>query len=136
MDFVQTVPYNNILNIRRQVLWPKKSLDFVRMPFDKSDNIMHLGIKRDKFISVVTINIDRNSMQICQFATLPTYQGQGLGKKLMEHIFKLVKIFNINKLWCNARENMCWFYEKYGLKKTDYSYVRNGINIIQMELNL
>jgi len=137
MDAVCTIPYTEVLKIRQQVLWPDKSIEFVKMPFDKSDNIMHFGIKKyNKLVSVVSINVDANEMQICQFATLPEYQGKGLGKVLMSHIFYKVNEYNIQKLWCNSREEKSGFYQKFGLKKTGVTYNRNNINIIQMELNI
>ena len=52
MELVRLIPYEDILTIRQKVLWPNKSIDYVKMPFDKSDNIKHLGIIKDKVVLV------------------------------------------------------------------------------------
>jgi len=135
------VDYHSVLEIRKEVLWPNKNLNYVKMPFDKSTNILHLGIIDNDIINIVSLNFeeqdhDYKSMQICQLATKKKYQGKGYGTIIMNYIICLAKEKNINKIWCNARIEKCGFYQKYGLKKTSKTYVRNGIKIIKMELIL
>ena len=134
---IKKMEYDDILDIRKKVLWPKRDHDFVKMPFDESEHILHIGLTDDlDIINVVSLDFKHNSMQICQLATVHKFQGKGYGKKLMKHIFNIAENRNIQKIWCNSRKEKCGFYSKYGLNKTGETYIRYGREIFQMELNL
>jgi hypothetical protein len=40
---------------------------------------------------------------------------------------------NIDRLWCNARVDKTEYYEKFGLTKTDKTYIKGGIDFVILE---
>ena len=134
---ITQIDYDTVLLIRQEVFWPNKDLDYVKMPFDQSKEILHFGmIEKKNIINVVSLDFSDKSMQICQFATVKQFQGKGYGTFLMNYIINMARERGINKVWCNSREEKCGFYKKFGLSSTGTIYIRNDKTLIEMELNL
>jgi len=129
---IKEVPIENILTIRREVMWPDKDIDFVKVKGD--DKAIHLGVyKNGKVVSIVSIYITKNNLQFRKFATLKNEQKKGYGTLLLKEIFKLSSKKNIDHIWCNARKNKSSFYEKFGLISTGKEFFKSGKSYIIME---
>jgi predicted GNAT family N-acyltransferase len=81
----------------------------------------HLGAFKDgKLIAVSSFMKAENShfkgaqYQLRGMATLEAYQGFGAGKLLLLKAIELLKLLNIECLWCNARIIAVDFYKKQG----------------------
>jgi GNAT superfamily N-acetyltransferase len=120
------------LPIRHQVMWPSKSINYVKLPNDFEGR--HYGIFLDeKLISVISLFITDTEAQFRKFATIKEYQGKGYGSLLLQEIFVMVKDISITKIWCNARQNKTDFYTKLGMVTTNRTFVKGGVDFVIME---
>jgi predicted GNAT family N-acyltransferase len=90
---------------------------------DLDPDTFHLGVfKNNQLIAVSSYmkaensNFKGSQYQLRGMATLSEHQGLGAGKLMMEKAVAILKEFDINCLWCNARVVAVPFYEKQGLK--------------------
>ncbi|TKG97040.1 GNAT family N-acetyltransferase [Puteibacter caeruleilacunae] len=120
------------LNIRHKVMWPDRSIEYVRVPND--DKGRHFGLFiNDKMISVISLFVVDNVAQFRKFATLTDYQGKGYGTILLKEIIALVEREHLDKVWCNARVDKSGYYAKFGMTLTDEKFVKGGIEYVIME---
>lgn len=118
--------------IRRDVLYPGQSLDKIRLSDDEKGT--HLGLfDQNKLISVLSYFRKGDSIQFRKFATLTDYQGKGYGSELLHYLIEISKAENIERIWCNARENASNFYSKFGFMKTNQSFQKDGVDFVIME---
>lgn len=120
------------LNIRHKVMWPDRSIDYVRVPND--DKGRHFGLFiNDKMISVISLFIANKEAQFRKFATLSDYQGKGFGTILLNRIMSIVEDENIYKIWCNARVDKSNYYARLGMVLTNNKFTKGGIDYVIME---
>ena len=118
--------------IRHEVMWSHKSIDFVKIADDTEG--VHLGLfLEEKLVSIVSLFFKNHTVQFRKFATLVDYQGRGLGVLLLNHVFQYVENQGIKKIWCNARSDKKGFYEKFGMVVTSEPLLKNGIEYVVME---
>jgi GNAT superfamily N-acetyltransferase len=112
---IQTISLEEVLPIRHQVMWPEKSLDFVKVLGD--EEAQHWGgFSEGELVSVISVFEEANSAQFRKFATLTSKQGQGFGSKLLQHTIAELKSRGIYEIWCHARLEKVGFYQKFGLE--------------------
>lgn len=118
--------------VRHEVMWPDEDFDYIKLKDD--DSGIHLGLfKGDTLISVVSLFIDKGIAQFRKFATLESEQGKGYGSRLLESVFEEAKVHDVKRIWCNARKNKKHFYQKFGFRETDTSFIKNGKSYVMME---
>ncbi|WP_350285393.1 GNAT family N-acetyltransferase [uncultured Croceitalea sp.] len=116
-------------------MWPNKPIAYVKLPND--DQGQHFGLfSQDKLIAVISLFIDGNDAQFRKFATLRQEQGKGHGTVLLQFILKTTIELSLESLWCNARADKTYFYEKFGMQKTDKQFLKGGIHYVIMEKQL
>ena len=119
--------------IRHIVMWPDHPVEFVQLEND--DKGIHYGLYKDEqLMSVVSCFEQNKEMQFRKFATLQQYQKQGLGTALLYFVLDKAKKKGIKKVWCNARSDKKYFYEKFGLIATDKHFIKAGISFSIMEV--
>jgi N-acetylglutamate synthase-like GNAT family acetyltransferase len=119
--------------IRQLVMWPNHPMEFVQLEDD--DKGIHYGIyKDDELVSVVSCFEQDKEMQFRKFATLQHMQKQGWGSSLLHFILEEARKKGITKVWCNARLDKKYFYEKFGLTATDKHFIKVGILFTIMEI--
>ncbi|PHR69357.1 MAG: GNAT family N-acetyltransferase [Lutibacter sp.] len=103
--------------LRRNISLTEKNED----DFDKTT--FHLGaFIDDKLVSVATfMQNDHKYFEGFQYrlrgmATLNEFQGKGLGKELILKAEEVLKVKEVDVLWCNARVVALGFYKKMGFK--------------------
>ncbi len=129
---VKRIPYESTWNIRHEVMWPGQVIDYVKLPNDKNGS--HFGLfVNDKLVSIVSAFISGEEAQFRKFATVKEEQGKGYGSKLLTYLMKELTTDRIERIWCNARVDKTGFYERFGMKKTDRSFSKGGIDYIIME---
>jgi len=102
-----------VLPIRKQVLWPEKSIDFVRV--DGDEDAVHFGyFKGYDLLGVVSIFQQNSNFQFRKLAVSFEHQGIGLGTKLVEHLKIYCESLDGYDLWCNARVEKLPFYGRMG----------------------
>lgn len=121
--------------IRHEVMWPDKSIDFVKV--DEDTEGVHLGLfENEKLVSIVSLFYKNNEMQFRKFATLVDFQGRGYGTILLNYVFQQAEKQGITKIWCNARSNKATFYARFGMLETGIRFVKEGVDYVVMEKNI
>ena len=132
---IHEVSVDEILAIRQYVLWPDKSIDFVKLPED--DSATHFGLfQNDQIVSIISLFPEGESIRFRKFATLPEYQGKGLGAKLLEYVFNYAKGKGHNRVWCDARTNALGFYGKFDFQKFSDPFLKEKIEYYKIEKHL
>ncbi len=120
------------LAIRHQVMWPNKPLDYIKLP--KDNERRHYGLfLEDQLISVISMFIHHKEAQFRKFATLESHQGKGYGSILLNEIMQIAATESLTKIWCNARQSKTNYYTKFGMKVTNKTYMKGGIDFVIME---
>lgn len=126
------ITVDETLPIRHRVMWPNKSIDYVKLPNDIEGR--HYGLfLNEKLISVISLFITDTEAQFRKFATIKEYQGKGYGSLLLQEIIGVAKNENLSKIWCNARQNKTDFYTKFGMVSTNRTFVKGGVDFVIME---
>lgn len=123
-----------VLPIRHIVLWPDKSLSFCEVEGD--DSAIHYGaFIGGKLVSVASVYNNGSEARLRKFATLPEYQGQGIGTEVIQRLVCDLKSENVSYFWCDARTSALSFYQKFGLcvegeefKKSNVAYYKMSVS--------
>lgn len=131
---IEKIPAEETWSIRHKVMWPEQPLDFVKLENDEEGQ--HFGLFTDeKLVSVVSLFIENNEMQFRKFATLQEYQGKGFGTQLLSEIIRIAAQEKVSKIWCNARYTKADYYKKFGIKLTETTFTKAGVDYVIMERN-
>lgn len=119
--------------LRHEVMWPSMPFDFIKLPEDAEGK--HFGLFIDsELVSIVSLfQKDTGTAQFRKFATKTNEQGKGYGTKLLLHLIAIAEKENIKKLWCNARLDKTDYYEKFGMTKTNKTYVKENLKFVILE---
>jgi len=129
---IKEIKPSETLEIRQRILWPGKTLEFVKSPND--DEGFHFGLFiANEMVSIISLFYNDKEAQFRKFATLTEHQGKGYGTTLFKYIIKLVQEKEIRRLWCNARGNKTEFYKKFGFNETGEKFEKEGVEFIIME---
>lgn len=129
---IQEIHYKETWDIRHKVMWPNQSIDYVKLSKDPTG--LHLGLLvKGKIVSIISVFITGKEAQFRKFATLTEEQGNGYGSKLLEYLMNKLAQMQIMRVWCNARTDKTYFYERFGLTQTNEHFTKGGINYIIME---
>ena len=129
---IKKIPYQQTWPIRQKVMWPDKPLEYVKLEKDPSGQ--HFALyNQDEIKSIISFFINDNDAQFRKFATLTNQQGKGYGSKLLRFVMDELHANKLTRIWCNARLDKAQFYERFGLKKTNQTFVKGGIEYIIME---
>ena len=132
---VKRIYWQDTLEIRRKVLWPRKSKEFCVVEGD--DVAKHYGIfNKNELVGVASVYSDENSVRLRKFAVNRQYQGKGYGSKLLKRILELEKKDSSGNFWCDARESAVSFYEQFGLCIEGDIFYKSDVAYFKMSLNL
>lgn len=132
---IEEIDYNEILEIRREVMYPTEDIDFVKLENDLAG--IHLGIYKDGVLaSAVSIFIENRNIQFRKLATREQFQQKGYASALINYILSYAKEMKFNKVWANSRANIYPLYEKLGFEKTDNTFTKNGYNYVVVEYKI
>ena len=129
---ISEAPYEDVLVLRRQVMYPDKDIEFVKLPDD--DRGLHIGVyENNDLVSVMSIFLHGRDVQFRKLATRREMQGKGYATALMEWLISYANDLKLDRLWCNARSEATDFYKKFGYSETDEFFSKNGYDYIVME---
>lgn len=129
---ITAIPPELTWDIRHRVMWPHKSIDYVKLPED--DSGLHYGLwDEELLLSIVSLFPEGDDAQFRKFATLHEAQGQGYGSKLLEHLFTEAANRGVRRIWCNARASKAGFYRKFGMTETEVRFEKDGERYVMME---
>nr|WP_280115299.1 GNAT family N-acetyltransferase [Flavobacterium fluviatile] len=83
---------------------------------------------------MVSCFIFDDEMQFRKLATLQEFQGRGIASELLEYIYELARKKDLRRVWCNARLEKKYFYEKLGMKDTFEICIKSGQEYTIMEM--
>ncbi len=130
---IELIKASETWSLRHQVMWPGRSIDYVKLPQD--DQGIHYGLfVSGGLISVISLFITQEEAQFRKFATLSSAQGKGYGGQLLSHLIKQARHKGIKRLWCNARIDKTTYYERFGMTPTQATFSKGGIDYMVMEL--
>ncbi|MEI7025540.1 GNAT family N-acetyltransferase [Paenibacillus sp. y28] len=130
---IRTIACEQTWELRHQVMWPDRELDYVKLP-DDPDGV-HFGLYAgDVLVSVISLFRQDGAVQFRKFATLQREQGKGYGAKLLEYAMEQARSWGAELIWCNARTNKAGYYEKFGLAQTDIRSSKGGKDYVRMEM--
>ncbi|WP_428656873.1 GNAT family N-acetyltransferase [Runella sp.] len=118
--------------LRHQVLWPDKSLDFVKVPEDEEG--FHFGyFVDDQQVSVISLFVNEQGIaRFRKFATHPDFQRQGLGSALLQTVFERAIALKAIAIWCDARLDAKPFYEHFGMQQEGDLFFKGDIPYMKM----
>lgn len=100
--------------LRHTVLWPDRSLDYVKLPEDALGQ--HFGAYVDgQLVSVISLFLDGGGARFRKFATNPSWQGKGIGSALLFYTIEAAKSAGATTIWCDARSTALSFYHRFGM---------------------
>jgi len=121
--------------LRRDVLYPASRV--YEMEMDEDRQGYHFGaFTETRLIGVVSLFPQGESWQFRKFAIEAGFQGQGIGRQLLDHMTNFALSEGCKRLWCNARTPAIGFYSKFGYTLTGEGYSANGIDFKVMEKTL
>lgn len=134
MDLVeiQKVNADDLMEIRHLVLWPDKPREFVKVPEDEAG--IHFGLYFEGvMVSVISLFADGGDIRFRKFATLPGFQGKGLGSKLLQHAIAYAQAQGYTRMWCDARTDAIEFYERFQFQKFSEPFFKEHIEYYKIE---
>ncbi len=132
---ISQIPSKDTWLLRQEAMWPSKSIDFVKLENDA--NGIHFGFfNNHQLFAVVSLFIENKEAQFRKLATKPEEQGKGYGTQLLSEIFAYAQSQNVQRIWCNARKDKVYFYERFGMSITNNTFHRDGIDYVIMEKHL
>lgn len=132
---IKQINAEDCLPVRQQVLWPDKPLSALILPDDESG--LHLGcLDNGLVVSAGSLFIDGASARLRKFATLPEYQGRGIGTAMLKKMTQLLRQKEVTEFWFDARETARYFYEKSGFAVSGDVFYKSGIRYLKMAKQL
>jgi predicted GNAT family N-acyltransferase len=123
---------DEVLDLRHRVLRQGQPRESARFPGDDAPQTRHwVAIRGDQVVGVVSVMqapppepLDgAPAWQLRGMATEPTLRGQGVGERLLLQAQSEVR----QPMWCNAREGVVGFYERYGWKAVGPTFEIAGV---------
>jgi GNAT superfamily N-acetyltransferase len=114
-----------ILPVRVAGLHPGEPIDIVRIANDAEGS--HWAIEVEgAVVSVASLFTEGERVQLRKFATLPAWQGRGIGTRLLAALIEEARQRGGRIFWCNARVNALAIYARAGLEPEGERYERDG----------
>ena len=129
---IKVISPSDTYPLRHQVLWPYKPLEFVKVSEDESG--LHLGyFVGNELVSVISLFVDEQKIaRFRKFATHPNFQRQGIGSKLLHHVFEKALELGTTQIWCDARLDAKPFYERFGMIQEGNLFYKGEIPYVKM----
>lgn len=129
---IRTISKEQAWQLRHEVMWPERDLDYVKLPDD--DKGEHYGLfEGEQLITVVSLFVEGEEAQFRKFATLESMQGRGYGSHLLFHVMEKAAQAGVKRIFCNARSHKISFYKKFGLAETERTFTKGGKDYVVME---
>ncbi|MBP2636994.1 MAG: GCN5-related N-acetyltransferase [Firmicutes bacterium] len=117
--------------LRQRVMWPDKSIDYVKLTDDLSG--IHYGLYvEQELVSVISLFINNNVIQFRKFATSSERQGEGCSTKLLNYVVSEAEKMGTKAIWCHARTEKVPFYRRFGLYEEGEEFERDGKRYVKM----
>lgn len=128
---IERVSAQEVLSVRQAVLWPDRPAEFSRIADDAEG--WHFGVHADgQLACIASLFLRDGQVRLRKFATLPEWQGRGLGSAMLRHCMEVSRHAGAYMFWCDARLDAVPFYRRRGLYEDGAPFVRDGQGFIRM----
>ena len=128
--------YQELLELRYKILLQPLGLKFLDSYREEEANFLHIGCidnsTNDLIGGLILVPIDNEEIRIMQVAVDVVHQGEGIGRKLIEHAESVAKEIGYSKIVMHAMLSVVGFYEKLGFKQDSDLFEEKGISFIRM----
>lgn len=132
---IRAVSVEAALPVRQASLRPGEKLEMVRVENDAEG--LHLGaFLEGELVSVASLFVSEGKAQFRKFATLPDFQGRGIGAQLLARMIDEARKAGVSEFWCNARVEALSVYGRAGMRPEGEVYGKEGRLYRRMSLPL
>lgn len=128
--------YDKLVELRYKILLEPLGLKFLDSFRDKEISYLHIGCVDsldDKLIGgLVLAPVNDKEIRLMQVAVDKPYQGEGVGKALVEYALKRAKQAGYTIVIMHAMLSVVSFYEKLGFKQEGNIFEEQGITFAKM----
>lgn len=132
--------YKELLDLRYKILLQPLGLKFLDSYREEEASFLHVGCvenSTDELIGgLILVPIDNEEIRVMQVAIDTIHQGEGIGKKLVEHAENIAREIGYEKLVMHAMLSVVGFYEKLGFKQDSDLFEEKGISFVRMVKDL
>lgn len=98
---------------------------------------MHFGASSDgALVAVISLFETPNGIRFRKFATLPEWQGKGVGTQLLTHAIEWSRKKGERRIWCDARVSALPFYARHGFAAEGGVFEKSGVAYTVMSREL
>lgn len=128
--------YQELLDLRYKILLQPLGLKFLDSYREQEAGFLHIGCVdsvSDALIGgLIMVPVDNEEIRIMQVAVDVVHQGEGIGKKLIEHAESVAKEIGYTRMVMHAMLSVVGFYEKLGFTQDGDLFEEKGINFVRM----
>jgi N-acetylglutamate synthase-like GNAT family acetyltransferase len=108
--------YNQMVELRKQILRKPLGLDFSREDLEKEKDDLHIAAFEDDEIlgCCMLTQINPTTVRLRQMAVKSGLQGKGIGRVLMQFAENIARDRGYKKVCMHARKTAAGFYERLG----------------------
>lgn len=128
--------YQELLDLRYKILLQPLGLKFLDAYREQEASFLHIGCienSTDELIGgLILVPVDDEEIRVMQVAVDFVHQGEGIGRKLIEHAESVAKGIGYERIVMHAMLSVVGFYEKLGFKQEGDMFEEKGINFVRM----
>ena len=132
---IKEVPLPDVWALRREVMYPAETLEFVKLEADAAGQ--HWGLYSEGgLVSVISVFVEGSALRFRKFATVAAQQDKGHGSMLLQYVMDWAVQHRIKSIWCNARTPATALYQRFGMQPAGEPWQKYGLEFIKMEKQL
>jgi N-acetylglutamate synthase-like GNAT family acetyltransferase len=130
--------YLQMVQLRNEILRRPLGLKFDPSELEKEkDEILIAAFEEEKMLGCcMLIKCGPDGVRLRQMAVLPTLQGKGIGRALMQFAENIARDMGYKRIMMHARKSATGFYEKLGYEVTSTEFEEVTLPHVVMEKGL
>jgi GNAT superfamily N-acetyltransferase len=130
--------YRQMVQLRNEILRRPLGLKFDPAELEKEkDEILIAAFEEEKMLGCcMLIKSGPDAVRLRQMAVLPTLQGKGVGRALMQFAENIARDMGYRRIMMHARKTATGFYEKLGYEVTSDEFEEVTLPHVVMEKGL
>jgi GNAT superfamily N-acetyltransferase len=130
--------YLQMIQLRNEILRRPLGLKFDPAELEKEkDEILIAAFEEEKMLGCcLLIKSGPDAVRLRQMAVLPTLQGKGVGRALMQFAENIARDMGYKRIMMHARKTATGFYEKLGYEVTSDEFEEVTLPHVVMEKGL
>lgn len=129
---IARIEAQDCLPLRREVLWPGKSLVECAVPGD-AEGLHYGAFEGERLVCVASFFLlPAGEARLRKFATLPSHQRRGIGSRLLARACAELRAQGVERLWFDARVAAEPFYRRLGFAAEGRPFAKQGLDYLRM----